>query len=89
MAWQDEKRLQDGKRLEMADEVVAAKMLSGMTRAQVAEMLGEPPPTGYFKTWDMVYYLGDERGYISIDSEWLVVKLDPAGKVSEYRIVRD
>jgi hypothetical protein len=30
-----------------------------------------------------------ERGFISIDSEWLVVRFDTAGKVSEYRIVRD
>ena len=37
----------------------------------------------------MVYWLGDERGYMSIDSEWLVVRLDGEGKVAEYRIVRD
>jgi outer membrane protein assembly factor BamE (lipoprotein component of BamABCDE complex) len=88
-AWRDERRLLDGKRLEMADEIVARKMLSGKTRAQVVEMLGEPPETQYFRAWDMVYRLGNERGFISIDSEWLVVKLDAQGKVSEYRIVRD
>ena len=52
-------------------------------------MLGEPPHTGYFKDWDLVYWLGRERGFISIDSEWLVVRLDPKGWVREYRIVRD
>lgn len=87
--WPDEKQVQNGVRLEMADQIVEGKMLSGKTRAQVVEMLGEPPPIGYFRTWDMVYYLGDERGYMSIDSEWLVVRLDKEGNVSEYRIVRD
>src|SRR5215212_8180343 len=88
-AWPDERQVQHGVRLKMADRIVATKMLTGKTRAQVVEMLGEPPPTGYFKSWDLVYYLGPERGFMGIDSEWLVVKLDGQGRVSDYRTVRD
>ena len=87
--WRDEKQVVQGVRLEMADRIMASKMLRGKTRAEVVEMLGEPPKTEYFKSWDMVYWLGPERGFISIDSEWLVVKLDAQGRVSDYRIVHD
>jgi hypothetical protein len=38
-------------------------------------LLGEPPKTEYFKEFDLVYYLGPERGFMGIDSEWLVLKL--------------
>jgi hypothetical protein len=38
-------------------------------------LLGVPPPTPYFREYDYVYWLGPERGLFSIDSEWLVVKL--------------
>ncbi len=52
-------------------------------------MLGEPPPPEYFRDWDMVYRLGMERGFISIDSEWLVIRLGTNGRVTESRIVHD
>jgi hypothetical protein len=37
----------------------------------------------------MVYWLGPERGFIRIDSEWLVLRLDQSDIVREVRIVRD
>jgi hypothetical protein len=85
--WQDEK--QESARLEMADRIVARRMLDGKTRVEVLSMLGEPPKTGYFSDWNLVYWLGAERGFVSIDSEWLVVRFDADERVSEYRIVRD
>ncbi len=60
-----------------------------MTREQVSAIIGEPDKTGYFKNWDMVYWLGPERGFISIDSEWLVFRLDELKRVTNYAIVRD
>ena len=33
--------------------------------------------------------LGPERGFISIDSEWLVVRFGQGGRVTEYEIARD
>jgi hypothetical protein len=52
-------------------------------------LLGEPSDEGYFREWDFVYWLGPERSYMGIDSEWLVVRLGRDGRVTEYRIVRD
>jgi hypothetical protein len=89
VAWQDEAQVRQEVRLGMADRLVAQGTLRGKVRAEVVEMLGEPPPTGYFSEWDLVYWLGPERGFIRIDSEWLVIRLGPDGRVTEYRIVRD
>ena len=75
--WSDEAQVEAGVRRGMADGLVADEVLIGRTRAEVVAMLGEPPPTEYFRNWDLVYWLGPERGFISIDSEWLVVRLSP------------
>lgn len=89
VAWQDEDQIRDGVRLGMADRLVARGTLRGKTRAEVVEVLGEPPPTAYFGGWDLVYWLGPERGFFSIDSEWLVVRLGEGERVAEYHIARD
>lgn len=64
-------------------------MLSGKTRPEVIAMLGEPPKTDYFSVWELVYWLSRERGLISIDSEWLVVRVRRNKRFFVYRIVRD
>jgi hypothetical protein len=89
VSWRDESQVQRGVRLGMADWLIARRTLLGKTRAEVVELLGEPPPTGYFGDWDMVYWLGPERGLISIDSEWLVLRLAQNGRVVDNRIARD
>ena len=76
-------------RLRMADDLVENKTLIGLTRQEVVARLGEPPKTEYFKNFDLVYYLGPERGFISIDSEWLVVKFGPDGRVQRAAIAND
>lgn len=50
---------------------------------------GSRPGSGYYREWDLVYWLGPERGFYSIDSEWLVVRLGPEGRVSDCQLVRD
>jgi hypothetical protein len=75
--------------LEMADRLVAEGTLRGKTRDEIFRMLGEPPKTDYFRDWDLVYWLGPERGFMRIDSEWLVIRFDTQGQVTECRIVRD
>jgi hypothetical protein len=89
IAWSDTSQVMKGMRLGMADQLVAHKILIGKDRAEVVAMLGEPPPTQYFNTWDMVYWLGPERSWISIDSEWLVIRLSKDGRVVDYQIVGD
>jgi len=88
-SWRDERSLHDGTRERMADRLVGRHTLQGKTRSEVVSLLGEPPPTGYFSDWDLVYFLGPERGFWSIDSEWLVVRFGQDGRVAEFRIVRD
>ena len=77
-------------RLRMADSLVEQGILVGLSRTQIDTMLGPQTSTQKFRPeYDYVYWLGPERSYISIDSEWLVLKLDSQGNVSEVRIVRD
>ena len=76
-------------RLRMADDLVSNKKLIGLARQEVVARLGEPPKTEYFKDFDLVYYLGPERGFISIDSEWLLLNLGPDGRVQRATIAHD
>jgi len=76
-------------RIRMVDDLLHHYRFRGMTREEVTGIVGEPDNTEYFKEWDLVYRLGPERGFISIDSEWLVFRLDGQKKVTDYRIVRD
>lgn len=87
----DEVRWNDpwNRRHRMADWLVLTHSLIGKTRAQIVAELGEPPPTDYFRDWSLVYNLGPERGFMSIDSEWLVVRIGEDGRVAEARIARD
>jgi hypothetical protein len=79
---------QDAPRLRMADGLVASRALLGKSAQEVASMLGPPTRTDKFKNYNLVYWLGAERGFLSIDSEWLLVRFDNE-KVVEANIVRD
>ena len=90
--WSSESRNQASlwpTRLRMVDDLVASKRLDGLQRGEVTALLGPADQTEYFKDWDLVYWLGPERGWIRIDSEWLVLRFDRSGHVAEYRIARD
>jgi hypothetical protein len=73
----------------MADGLVRSGVLLGKTRGEIESMLGPAPKTDYFRDFDLVYWLGPERGFIGIDSEWLVIRLDGVGKASEVLIATD
>lgn len=77
------------RRYRIADGLVFSHSLIGKTRVQVVESLGEPPPSDKFREWSLVYPLGAERGFFSIDSEWLVMRVSADGHVQEAHIVRD
>jgi hypothetical protein len=89
--WQDRTLVKapDPIRTRMVDDLLAEHAFSGVPREAVVRLLGEPDQTEYFRDWDMVYWLGPERGFISIDSEWLVFRLGDRQHVTEYRLVRD
>ena len=62
-------------RLAMVDDLLKRYKLIGMTRAQVVDLLGPPSPIESNQSDSVyIYYLGPERGFISIDDEWLDIK---------------
>lgn len=89
VAWRAGERQPEREREEMADDLVARGTILGKTRTEVVGLLGEPPPTNFFQSFDLVYRLGMERGFVSVDSEWLVVKFGPDGRAMVCKIVRD
>jgi SmpA / OmlA family len=76
-------------RLRMVDDLLKRHSLLGMTRARIADLLGEPPSTNYFSDYQFVYWLGPERGFMSIDSEWLAIRFDSQDRVTHADVVRD
>ena len=58
-------------RLHMIEPLMRSRNLDRLTRSQVVSLLGPPSNDGYFADWDLVYWLGPERGLMRIDSEWL------------------
>lgn len=76
-------------RLRMVDDLLANHPLVGLDRAAIVALLGEPDKTPYKAEYDMVYFLGPERSWISVDSEWLVIKLDSAGVATKAAIATD
>ena len=75
-------------RLRMVDDLLERYTLKGMSKKQIDELLGIPKPTGYFRDYDYVYWLGPERGTFPIDSEWLVIKFRD-NAVVEAKILTD
>ena len=90
-AWQrNERRVLTGApRIDMVNDLLSEHALVGRTHSEAVALLGEPEDTDYFADFDMVYWLGPERGFISIDSEWLVLRLGEDGRVTERRVVSD
>ena len=79
-------------RLCMVDNLMSSGKLKGLTRSQVVQLLGPPHDKNFpggAMNCDIHYYLGPERGFIRIDSEWLFITLGDNGKVNKYWIYRD
>jgi hypothetical protein len=76
-------------RYRVADGLELSGRLKGMTKAEVTGLLGPPPPTDKFDEHDLVYVLGPERSWISLDYEWLLVDFDSTGRVLDVTVVSD
>lgn len=74
---------------QMVDDLLAGNDFHGQTRNEITAFLGEPTDTEYFDDWDIVYWLGPERELFSVDSEWLVFRLNDDSLVTDYQLVRD
>jgi hypothetical protein len=90
-SWQDAKQVNgvDPVRIRMVDDLVRSRRLDRRSRVEVEKLLGKPTNTNYFKEYDLVYWLGPERSFMGIDSEWLAITLDSSGVVQKYQIVSD
>ena len=71
----------------MVDDLLDTHELRGMTRAQVVALIGEPDSTRDFPEYDLVYWLGPQRGLIGTDSEYLAMKLDKAKRVLSVELI--
>ncbi|MGI6065382.1 MAG: hypothetical protein ACOYI2_02695 [Bacillota bacterium] len=86
-----EKWIEDPKkRVNLVDDLLAKYDLVGMTEKEIIALLGtDSGENAYYQDdHNFVYYLGDERGLISIDSEWLIVKFSH-GIVCEFVVSTD
>ncbi len=75
-------------RQNMVDDLLRRYDLRGMPKEKIDLLLGKPASTQYFREFDYVYWLGSERGFFPIDSEWLCIKFQNA-KVSEVKLCTD
>lgn len=77
------------KRTQMIDDLISNNDFHGKSKAEVMTMLGEPTSTEYFSDWDMIYWLGPERGIFSIDDEWLILRFNERSVVIDYKVITD
>ena len=77
-------------RTKIVEDFLRDYSLKGMPKSEVLRLLGnDNHEEGYFLQENrLVYYLGAERGLISIDSEWLVINF-AEDIVSDYFITTD
>ncbi len=87
--WKQSEEVEGSPRLAMVDSLIESRKLEGKTQDEILALLGPPTDTSYFTDWDAVYWLGPERGWLRLDSEWLVLRFDDKGRVFEYQLVRD
>ncbi|UNL86825.1 hypothetical protein [Priestia koreensis] len=77
-------------RVDMVDNLLEEVTLKGKTKSEITTLLGKQDPKAYFKKpTNLVYYLGDERGIFSIDSEWLIISFSDKGIVDHYEVTTD
>ncbi len=79
-------------RLCMVDDLISSHALDGLAEHEVIQLLGSPHDKGFpfgSAQCDMHYYLGPERGFVRIDSEWLFITFGHDQKVHRYWLYRD
>ncbi|MFE6135750.1 hypothetical protein [Bacillus sp. NPDC057893] len=80
----------EDKRVHMVDDLMQEHKLIGKSNEEITKLLGAPTETRSLEEGiTTLYYLGNERGFISIDSECLVLQFDRDGRVIEYKVQRD
>jgi hypothetical protein len=77
----------------MVDDLMARKLLDQLTKEGTEELLGPPLSARQREMsgmddehWHLCYHLGPTRD-VPIDEEFLMIRLDEAGRVVEYRVI--
>jgi hypothetical protein len=73
----------------MVDDFLDKHDPRGMTRAQVVALIGEPDSQSDVAGYDLVYWLGPQRGLIGTDSEYLVMKLDKSNRIISAELITE
>jgi hypothetical protein len=79
-------------KLRMVDSLIESNILDGLSREEVINLLGIPTSDfdPAYKIQDEIYYrLGPERGFMGIDSEWLLITFDDNEEVKKYWLRTD
>ena len=71
----------------MVDDLLDRYDLRGRTRDEVVALIGDAPRSPLFPDYDMVYWLGPQRGLIGTDSEFLALKLDRDKRVTAVELL--
>jgi hypothetical protein len=85
--WRKAAHSNDPVRLKMVDALLRKAHLVGKRRSEIEALLG-PPDERRHLGYDYTYWLGPERGFFSIDYEWLGIKFKN-DTVIEAKDVRD
>jgi hypothetical protein len=88
--WQDSVRVYSAEPVRrcMIDDLMDRLDDRHQSRIDIVRLLGVPRRSNYFPQYDLVYWVGPERG-MGVDSEWLVFRFDRSDRVSEARLVTD
>ena len=70
-------------KLRMIDDLLRQHLLKGRTGDEVQMLLGPADRTPPHHDGDLVYALGHDPGSWRLDVEWLVLRLNSSGKVSD------
>ena len=81
-------------RLCMVNDLISSRKLDNLTKQEVISLLGKPDEFDVITPCKqpescIIYYLGPERGFIRIDSEWLLIRFNKKDQIENYEIVRD
>ncbi|MFT5286157.1 MAG: hypothetical protein ACI8TQ_002325 [Planctomycetota bacterium] len=79
-------------RLRMIEDLLSRNLLGGLNESEVIELLGPPAEKSFplgASECDLHYWLGPERGFIRIDSEWLFIAFSETGEVNRTWLYRD
>jgi hypothetical protein len=76
-------------RADMAADLVARYRLERRTDRQIVALLGPPTRTERWPDRELAYALGPRRAWQSGRREWLLLDVDPGGRILSYELTHD